>query len=861
MAELSCPAISMIHCLLCLLLALVQAATQEPDVNVKVFSMQKDLWKAPSTESFVALNMSVEGKWTELTVCYRYRLFRKVEYDMVLSLCVEQFSDYLTIGYLGDFLYICVQEKCQYYKGSTLEVQTLNRWYSECVIISLNEGIKFYRDGQELGFEAFPENQSVPLTLNGSFTIGQEQDLAWGGFNPLQSLHGDITQVNIWGTKLSKKSIMDFQKCLNIENGNIFSTDDSDIKLYNTESDLVPLSRFCMEETRFIVLPIGRSKLSESKHLCHIFNLTHYIPMNLNENEALFKTVVNFREECFENSAYVWLAGFNPGDGTFRNTENNKSLTFTNFYDGYIEPGEPRCLTLRSDGTWHNPMCELSRQFCTVCKFQNNHFLYLRGICEQYEFQTRYELQGYINQRPYFKGFFKKIIYWSSEGIWLFGDTSKNKTLATMQTDTPVAYPIGRNSWKLEEPLCGKAVGDIIHLSLSRCTRDEFMCSSGDCIAKWQRCNLLDDCIDSSDEEECHLLNFGNKYRNNQPPPNDNTGQPLQLETMIKILRFSNINDKEMNLNIDLKITMSWFESRVEYRNLNNLSHNNVISNADMAQLWTPRLFFKNVHNGQVKEMEPIITVEPTGPPKPYSFTQELLDQLYPGSSGKLYLQNQYVGTFSCRFELIKYPFDEQDCTIELILSSAARKLVDFDQNRLTASYVGESKLNNYLVKAFHVQSLSGGPHADLRVSFVLERRYSLVLVTTFLPCLLLLSIGYTSLYIRITLFMPRIMVSLTTLLVFYTLFSQASSRLPSTAYVKIIDIWFFLCMFLLFTIIVTHVIIDHLPTDGDVIALHEKKNYPRLTSERLCHLFRIYILPGLFLSLLVLIVLLYTMH
>ncbi|CAL4245809.1 unnamed protein product, partial [Meganyctiphanes norvegica] len=58
-----------------------------------------------------------------------------------------------------------------------------------------------------------------------------------------------------------------------------------------------------------------------------------------------------------------------------------------------------------------------------------------------------------------------------------------------------------------------------------------------------------------------------------------------------------------------------------------------------------------------------------------------------------------------------------------------------------------------------------------------------------------------------------RLQVSLTTLLVLYTLSVQVSSVLPPTAYIKMIDIWFFFCITLLFFIILFHVFIEYIDT------------------------------------------------
>lgn len=59
-----------------------------------------------------------------------------------------------------------------------------------------------------------------------------------------------------------------------------------------------------------------------------------------------------------------------------------------------------------------------------------------------------------------------------------------------------------------------------------------------------------------------------------------------------------------------------------------------------------------------------------------------------------------------------------------------------------------------------------------------------------------------------------RLTISLTTLLVLYTLFSQTSSALPKTSYIKMIDVWFFFCISVLFSIIILHVVVGRLVVD-----------------------------------------------
>ncbi|CAL4147923.1 unnamed protein product, partial [Meganyctiphanes norvegica] len=96
------------------------------------------------------------------------------------------------------------------------------------------------------------------------------------------------------------------------------------------------------------------------------------------------------------------------------------------------------------------------------------------------------------------------------------------------------------------------------------------------------------------------------------------------------------------------------------------------------------------------------------------------------------------------------------------------------------------------------------------QVEFTLSRRYDRIVLVVFVPSTMILCIGLSTLFIKMSLQQVRLIVALTTLLVLYTLSVQTSSTLPTTAYIKMIDIWFFFCISLLFVIILLHVFIEY---------------------------------------------------
>ena len=76
-----------------------------------------------------------------------------------------------------------------------------------------------------------------------------------------------------------------------------------------------------------------------------------------------------------------------------------------------------------------------------------------------------------------------------------------------------------------------------------------------------------------------------------------------------------------------------------------------------------------------------------------------------------------------------------------------------------------------------------------VKISF--RRMFLYHLVSTFLPTICLLIVAEITMFIDESHFEATIMVSLTSMLVMYTLFQSHTDSLPQTAYIKLIDIWF----------------------------------------------------------------------
>lgn len=56
------------------------------------------------------------------------------------------------------------------------------------------------------------------------------------------------------------------------------------------------------------------------------------------------------------------------------------------------------------------------------------------------------------------------------------------------------------------------------------------------------------------------------------------------------------------------------------------------------------------------------------------------------------------MSTFSCKFDLVLYPFDEQTCGMEFQILNAPKEFLLFDVNNTLAENIGSSMLTEYEV-------------------------------------------------------------------------------------------------------------------------------------------------------------------
>ena len=75
-------------------------------------------------------------------------------------------------------------------------------------------------------------------------------------------------------------------------------------------------------------------------------------------------------------------------------------------------------------------------------------------------------------------------------------------------------------------------------------------------------------------------------------------------------------------------------------------------------------------------------------------------------------------------------------------------------------------------------------------MQIIFKRRLTNELLTSYLPTMILIVIGYCTTFFKSFFFEAALTVNLTTMLVMTTIFISVMEKLPPTSYVRMIDIW-----------------------------------------------------------------------
>ena len=173
--------------------------------------------------------------------------------------------------------------------------------------------------------------------------------------------------------------------------------------------------------------------------------------------------------------------------------------------------------------------------------------------------------------------------------------------------------------------------------------------------------------------------------------------------------------------------------------------------------------------------------------------------------NNKITIVHERIQTIICNYELSYYPFDWQECTLDIFDHRSYKFFFTIKK----INFLGNHFHHEYQFMFFRQFNYTENNCIGYIIKIYFRNQYGYFVTSAYIPTMLILYITTLSFFFNVHDFENRITVSLTCFLVMITLSSQLVVGLPKTSYMKMIDGWFFGCLVYIFIVVFTHVKIE----------------------------------------------------
>ncbi|XP_064086227.1 uncharacterized protein LOC135201288 [Macrobrachium nipponense] len=574
------------------------------------------------------------------------------------------------------------------------------------------------------GHKVYEDLSDVPFPLGGIMVIGQDQDGMGSAFVKDQALIGRVSFM-AFAEALGPGDVEALFRC-DVVKEPIPIAWRAHGRVSNTSFDICRSSGY-----RGTLLPYKTDNRRKAQNLCEMVNMRLALPRDEDENR-MYSELLSRDDVChgtpFLSHNIGWLGiSYDEESGTL--AEADSLRTFSKL-DRNISDSKSPSVVLMSNGLWRS---NWTRYGCPLCYGKPSGEFYLLGS-EESETEVQPEVfYPRVDQDGAFFLYSFGGITVEKRDKWKFIDTNTNTTIAS--TEEP--YFLGRKPWELlniSNDSRFYSHSSQLMLTLTKCSLDEFTCNDGDCIPMEQRCDFRPDCADEGeDETTCNILDIAADYETGSPPPQ----RPFNITASVSIKKVSSIDIMTETLQVSMRFSIKWCDSRLTFKNLLHSDRVNYLGQ-HLSTLWLPQLVVLNEETlaGTAEASKDLFVVK-NGLPMRIG-----QDYVYRGAENSLVLKQKQSYYIACKFDMRAFPFDVQDCWINVTIGNAA-----LDSMRLSAvlqTVDRNLKLNEYDVLACNLTVT----RTTMVIRVTLRRYPDYHILSSYFPVFLLHLLGYGTLFI-----------------------------------------------------------------------------------------------------------------
>ena len=393
-----------------------------------------------------------------------------------------------------------------------------------------------------------------------------------------------------------------------------------------------------------------------------------------------------------------------------------------------------------------------------------------------------------------------------ADGKWEIRDSFSKEILAQMNGTSQM--PLGMNQWHFPQSKCSDEGKDYRTLSFHKYVEQpgHYCCNDGICFTSEYVCDGAQHCDQGEDEEDCKMIDIPRTYNKLVPPSN--------ISVDFNIERILGINDNDATLDLYFTVNITWFDRKLKFHNLKNITHKNIISNIDKIDIWVPKMYFAYVRESFDSDKKEKLFIQVRRSPRMSGDLSSLnITEVYDGNDNPLHQNSEHNMRFFCEFDgVAKYPFGSETCSFDFYLEGQANGQTEMNPTLKYPvwKYSAGNSIGQYDIIGWKIENREAESKNVITITISLSKRKFNIIMMNYIPALLMNIINQATNYITgDSKYDLIITVNITSMVVLATIYMSVSMSLPNTPDIKPVEVWLFFSIAYPFWVIITNVVMQ----------------------------------------------------